>query len=654
MKTSLNALDLLALSTELQTLLSGAYVDNIYHLDDTVIFRFRQRNGEKIDLRVDIGKWIRVTSYVFEPPKEISSWCRLVRNKLIGLNVKNIIQPSFDRLLEITFNDESKIYLELMDGGNIILTQPDNTISLVYKTKETKDRSLKIGLNYKLPPQRWFDPLKANIEEVLSALNASKGNIIQSLVKFLGLPVEVAEEIIFRANLTKSYPVNKLERSHIMDFLCIFKELYECSKNVKHPVSVWDGEKPVSVIPCIFEIYKNYKIVHHKTFNNAVDEYSRVILTIESELEKKTKIEKEKTRLLATISEQEKQAEVYFEEAKKLRSLASLMQSHIIDLESYMNNVKKHGFKENWKSELELLLPGFSVLGYDQKLKSILIKVDELKVPINLYWSIGKNIEQIFNLAKESERKFKRTLESIEELKLKIKEIDSQLLISPPTVVAKKPPSFWYETFRFFRSSDGFLVIGGKDASQNESLIRRRMENDDIIVHADIHGSPFVIIKNARKSMPQKTIEEACQFAVSFSRAWDLGLTVADAYWVYPEQVSKKAPSGTYLKPGSFMIYGQRNYIKDVQLKLAVTLFFDEGWAKFYVSPVDPIKIFTDIFVEITPGEVSRDNAAKQIVAFFYKNKENEIKKAPNRKNLINELIERLPKGGFSLLFHSK
>jgi hypothetical protein len=195
-------------------------------------------------------------------------------------------------------------------------------------------------------------------------------------------------------------------------------------------------------------------------------------------------------------------------------------------------------------------------------------------------------------------------------------------------------------------------VIGGKDASQNESLIKRRMENDDIVVHADIHGSPFVIIKNARKSLPQKTIEEACQFTVSFSRAWNLGLAAADAYWVYPEQVSKKAPSGTYLKPGSFMIYGQRNYIKNVQLKLAVALFFDEGWAKFYISPIDPIKILTDTFVEITPGEISRNDAAKQIVTFFYKNKENEIKKAPNRKNLVNELIERLPKGGFNLIFH--
>jgi len=652
MKFSLNALDLLALSTELQSLLSDTYVDNVYHLNDTVVFKFRNRSGEKLDLRIDIGKWVRITSYVFEPPKEISNWCRIMRSKLINLSVKTITQPSFDRLLEITFDNDYKMYLELMDNGNIILVQPDNVISVVYKIKETKDRSLKPGASYKMPPKKWFDPLKADINQVLNALIASKGNIVQSLVKFLGIPAEVADEIVLRSNMAKDYPVSKLEYSHIVNFLNVFKELYECSKNAKYPAIVWSDKEPISVIPCMFEIYKNYKIVHYSTFNNAVDEYAHVVLSIESELERRANIEREKNRLLATILEQEKQANVYSKEAKELRFLASLIQSHITDIELYINNLKSSGFKDNWKADLELLLPGFKILGYDQKSRSILIGMNELQIPIKLDWSIGKNIENIFNLAKESERKFKRTLESIEELKLKIREIDSQLSVPSLIPVIKKPPSFWYENFHFFRSSDGFLVIGGKDASQNESLIKRRMENDDIVVHADIHGSPFVIIKNARKSLPQKTIEEACQFTVSFSRAWNLGLAAADAYWVYPEQVSKKAPSGTYLKPGSFMIYGQRNYIKNVQLKLAVALFFDEGWAKFYISPIDPIKILTDTFVEITPGEISRNDAAKQIVTFFYKNKENEIKKAPNRKNLVNELIERLPKGGFNLIFH--
>lgn len=651
MKSSLNALDILALSIEFNKVLLNSYVDNIYHLDDTIVFRFRRSDGEKIDLRFDVGKWLRITLYSFEPPREISSWCKVIRDKLIGLKVQSVSQPLFDRLLKIDFNDY-RLYLEMMDGGNIILTKPDNTIVLVYKVRETKERVLKPNINYGLPVQKWLDPLKVSAEQVLDAFKLSKGNVVQSIVKFLGLSGEIAEEIVFRSNLLKDFPANKLELDHVARILNIFKELYECSKNIKEPVSVWSDKKPVSVSPCRFEIYKDYEVISHPTFNNAVDEYANAVIAIESEIEHKRKIEQEKSRLLSTISEQERMSELYSNLSKNLRSLAATIQSHIVDFDFYLDSIRKIGWEEDLRSKLEELLSGFRVLGYDKKSKSLIIEVNDLKVGIRTDWSVGKNIEMIFNLAKEYDRKFKRTLESIEKLKLEINKIDEQLLIPPSLLAVKKPPLFWYESFHYFRSSDGFLVIAGRDASQNESLIRRRMENNDLVVHADIHGSPFAIIKGMRQNIFQKTIEEACQFVVSFSRAWSLGLLSADAYWVYPEQVSKKAPSGTYLKPGSFMIYGQRNYVHNIPLRLAVTLFFDEGWAKFYVGPIDPIKVFTDTYVEITPGDTIRDDAAKQIMAFFYKVKGNELKIAPNRKNLVNELVVRLPKGNFSLLFH--
>ncbi len=339
MKTSLNALDVLALSTELKKVLPNSYVDNIYHFNDVVIFRFRQSSGEKNDLRVDVGKWIRITLYSFEPPREISNWCKVVRNRLIGLKVQSVLQPLFDRLLGIEFDDGYKLYLEVMDGGNIVLTEPDNTISVVYKIKETKERVLKHGVIYNLPVQKWFDPLKVSADQVLNVFKSSKGNIVQSIVKFLGFSGEIAEELVFRSNLMKDFPANELELDHITKILDIFRELYSCSKNVSYPVSVWSDKKPVSVSPCMLEIYKNYKIISHPTFNNAVDEYAHAVIAIESEVEYRRKIEKEKSRLLATISEQEKMARVYSDLAGNLRTLATIIQSHMVDFSSYLDNI---------------------------------------------------------------------------------------------------------------------------------------------------------------------------------------------------------------------------------------------------------------------------------------------------------------------------
>ena len=55
----------------------------------------------------------------------------------------------------------------------------------------------------------------------------------------------------------------------------------------------------------------------------------------------------------------------------------------------------------------------------------------------------------------------------------------------------------WYERYRWFITSDGLLAIGGRDASSNSAIIRKHLEEQDLVFHAEIHGSPFFILKNS-------------------------------------------------------------------------------------------------------------------------------------------------------------
>src|SRR3712207_8995723 len=66
------------------------------------------------------------------------------------------------------------------------------------------------------------------------------------------------------------------------------------------------------------------------------------------------------------------------------------------------------------------------------------------------------------------------------------------------------------------------------------------------------------------------SLHQVAQATISFSRAWKDGLSSADAYWVMAEQVKKGAPTGQFLPKGSFVIEGKRNYIKGVELRLAI------------------------------------------------------------------------------------
>ena len=131
------------------------------------------------------------------------------------------------------------------------------------------------------------------------------------------------------------------------------------------------------------------------------------------------------------------------------------------------------------------------------------------------------------------------------------------------TVTEMRKP-LWFEKFRYFISSENFLVIAGRDAQQNEMLVKRYLEDHagDVYMHADVHGAASVVIKGRRGTTlpPPLTLQEAAVFCVACSAAWNDKIPV-DAFWVLPSQVSKSAPSGTSLATGSFVVRGRKNMI---------------------------------------------------------------------------------------------
>jgi hypothetical protein len=146
--------------------------------------------------------------------------------------------------------------------------------------------------------------------------------------------------------------------------------------------------------------------------------------------------------------------------------------------------------------------------------------------------------------------------------------------MSKIATINKARKVYWFEKFFWFISSENILVIGGKDAQQNELLVKRYMKPNDVYVHADLHGASTVVVKNPTSGpVPPKTLNEAGQFAVCFSAAWDSKVLTA-AYWVTPDQVSKTAPSGEYLTVGSFMIRGKKNFLPPSHLTMGFGFMF--------------------------------------------------------------------------------
>ncbi|CAJ2504062.1 Uu.00g114560.m01.CDS01 [Anthostomella pinea] len=204
-----------------------------------------------------------------------------------------------------------------------------------------------------------------------------------------------------------------------------------------------------------------------------------------------------------------------------------------------------------------------------------------LAVDINLGISPYSNAEEYYDERKTALVKEQKTLQQSETaLKSAEQKITAELkkgLKQEKPVLHPVRRQLWFEKFIWFISSDGYLVLGGKDAHQNEMLYRRYLKKGDIYVHADLHGAASVVIKNSPSTpdapIPPSTLSQAGNLSVCSSSAWDSKAAMS-AWWVTADQVSKSAPAGEFLPTGSFMIRGKKNFLPAAQLVLGFALMF--------------------------------------------------------------------------------
>ncbi|KAI9880026.1 MAG: hypothetical protein M1830_005945 [Pleopsidium flavum] len=204
-----------------------------------------------------------------------------------------------------------------------------------------------------------------------------------------------------------------------------------------------------------------------------------------------------------------------------------------------------------------------------------------LAVDVDLALSPWSNARQYYEQKKTAAVKEQKTLQSSSKaLRNTEKKITADLkkgLKQEKQILRPVRKQLWFEKFVFFISSDGYLVLGGKDAQQNEILYKRYLKKGDVYVHADLHGAASVIIKNNSLTpgapVPPSTLSQAGNLSVVTSSAWD-SKAIMSAWWVNSEQVSKTAPTGEYLTTGGFMVRGKKNFLPPAQLLMGFGVMF--------------------------------------------------------------------------------
>ncbi len=644
-KTSMTNIDVAAWVSETQEIIIGSRIINIYQLEEnTYLMKIHSRVGEKINIVIEPSRRIHITRYVKEADyKTIPPIVAKLRKHLRGGIIKDVYQLGLDRIVifeVIKANTLYKLIIELIPRGVLILTNGEENIVMASKYMELKDRAIRVGIKYKPPPPS-TNMLQIDISEFKTLLY--KGvDIVRGLVKYIGLPGEVAEDILARLNIRKT--LNPKELSHddcnklynyIKNFIIEIKE----KKNIK-PCHIIVDEKPITVLPFSpVKIPKEAKIKEFSNFNDALDEYFTAALKeqlAEKELkELQTKIKK----LEKSIVEQEKQLHKHIEELEKRRKVLQKIYEKYADLENLWNRVLESFNQSRWNG-----LKKFREIVEVNKRKGIVgVKINDLKAELDIRKSFHENVIELQQKVKELERKIERIKEAIREVKKKKEKIKVEGVEVRKRIELKIRKKEWFEKYHWIITTNGFLAIGGRNAEQNESIVRRYLEDKDIFIHADIHGAPAVILKTMNKEPKDEDIKDAALIAAAYSRAWKEGLMSIDVFWVKGSQVSKTPPPGEYLAKGAFMIYGKKNYIRNVELKLAIGIRLSREEYKVIIGPEELISKQAICYAVIIPGDIEVPSLAKALLNMWIRKCRDEELKMLIKNVNINDIIQRIP-----------
>ena len=575
-----------------------------------------------------------------DKPDTPSNFVLKLRKHVRSRRLEDIRQLGSDRVCQMTFGSgehEVKILLEFFAGGNIVLVDPKYCVLSLLRSHRDDAKGVATMSQHTYPIQTIKLRKATEKNDFRKALEASlagptgKTTLKDAVAPLLGYGPQVALFCIRRAGLDpkRREPLGSDCNGGDCDVLDLLQQIWAFEKwidtcedtpaagciTVDDQGQYHDFQPLVDGVP-ITEPGAGMTRLDFATFDDAVREFFSKIQC---------------NRAASQITQQENAAQKKLEAIRRDHALrienlnkevgvaerkANVLQYNLSEADAAMDSVREAlaaGFswgdlEEMIAEEKENGNPVATLIhALHLERNSISLWLDDIDtrvkdegsapgaggkliVEVDLGLSSAHaNAQAYYELKKKQTDKARRTIESNDKalaaaeknvlIKLrKIQEAKLEQAAGGKARAERKP--YWFEKFHWFISSENYLVVSGRDAQQNDLLVRRYLRRGDAYVHAELHGASSTVVKNNDPGapLPFVTLCEAGQACVARSSAWDAKVTAA-AYWVHPDQVSKTAPSGEYLTTGAMMIRGKKNYLPMSQLVMGIGWLFklEEG-----------------------------------------------------------------------------
>jgi predicted ribosome quality control (RQC) complex YloA/Tae2 family protein len=375
--------------------------------------------------------------------------------------------------------------------------------------------------------------------------------------------------------------------------------------------------------------YKDMPFVEFKTFSEALDEaFGKTALQFVEVKKEEVKQDKKLGVYERRLKQQTETIEKFDREIEKNTKVAETIYSNYAFVESILNVLNASRDKGYSWDDIKKIIENAKKENSNEAAKAILsiqpadasvtVDLKEHKAVLDIRKTIPQNANVYYDQTKKFEKKKDGALKALADTQsiLEKKEKEKKEDKSKGFEFVLKRKKHWYDRFKWFISSDGFLVVGGRDSDSNEEIFKKYMEKRDFVFHTQYPGAALTVIKTEGKVVPESTLQETATFSVSHSALWKGGSASGDCYMIKGDQVSKTPETGEYVPKGSFIIRGERRYFENVTLELAVGLELKPE-TRAIGGPISAVTKNGAYVCEIVPGKFNQNDLSKKIYRLY-------------------------------------
>ncbi|ADB61722.1 Fibronectin-binding A domain protein [Haloterrigena turkmenica DSM 5511] len=694
-KRELTSVDLAALVGELGAYEGAKVDKAYLYGDDLVRLKMRDFDRGRVELLLEVGETKRAHTVaperVPDAPGRPPQFAMMLRNRLSGADFAGVEQYEFDRILEFVFEREdgtTRIIVELFGQGNVAVTDGEYEVIDCLETVRLKSRTVVPGSRYEFPDSR-TNPLTVSREAFDREMEDSDTDVVRTLATQLNFGGLYAEEICTRAGVEKAMDIAEADEDVYDRIYGAIERLALDLRNGNFDPRLYvaddDGDEDesesgdengddsssdrvVDATPFPLEEHVELASEPYDSFLAALDDYFYRLELADDEEEtdpttQRPDFEEEIAKYERIIEQQRGAIEGFEQEADALREQAELLYAEYGLVDDILSTVQEARAQDRPWDEIEErfaegadrgIAAAEAVVNVDGSEGTVTVELDGERIDLVAKQGVEQNADRLYTEAKRVGEKKEGALAAIEDTREDLGEAKARRdrweeadaadegeddeddegeerdwLSEPSVPIRENEP--WFDRFRWFHTSDGYLVIGGRNADQNEELVKKYLEPGDKVLHTQAHGGPVTVLKATDPSeasssdieLPDSSIEEAAQFAVSYSSVWKDGRYAGDVYAVDSDQVTKTPESGEYLEKGGFAIRGDRTYYRDTPVDVAVGIQC-APYTRVIGGPPSAIEGQAVTTIEIEPGRYAQADAAKRLYRRFRERFEDE------------------------------